>query len=201
MGAVTLLLLLTSSGGPKSLSVAIPATSDLTATADDRAAVSPVAEINVFSGGAATPESRAADQASAILSATADLSALLRQATERAAEQIITISDVVATLRNSTKKLAPQVDASSDVVATALSKTPIYPVAVVAAGSDVIARAIAKTPIYPVALIAAYAEVYIRIPPRSLGGAASPAAGRATAGSLTGSGRGVTGTATSASGR
>ncbi len=176
---MTLLLLLTSSGGPRPVAIAIPATSDLTATADDRAAVSPVAEINVFAGAAANAESRAADQAAAILAATADLSALLRNATDRAAEQIITISDVVATLRNPTRRI--------DAQAVAVANLSAY--------------ATLKVPVSAEALITGLAEVFVRIPPRSLGGTASAAAGRATAGSLTGSGRGVTGTATSASGR
>ena len=176
---MTLLLLLTSSGGPKPVYAAIPATSDLTATADDRAAVSPVAEINVFSGGAATFESRAADQAAAVIAATADLAALLRNATDRAAEQITVLSDVVATLRSPTRRIDAQAMAVANLAAYATVKVPVT----------------------ASALVHGFSAFYIRIPPRSLGGAASPAAGRATAGSLTGSGRGVTGTATSASGR
>ncbi len=176
---MTLLLLLTSSGGPRPVAIAIPATSDLTATADDRAAVSPVAEINVFSGGAATFESRAADQAAAVIAATADLAALLRNATDRAAEQITVLSDVVATLRSPTRRI--------DAQAMAVANLSAY--------------ATVKVPVTASALVHGFSAFYIRIPPRSIGGVATAAAGRATAGSLTGSGRGVTGTATPASGR
>jgi hypothetical protein len=176
---VTLLLLLTSSGGPRPVVAAIPATSDLTATADDRAAVSPVAEINVFAGGAANAESRAADQAAAIIAATADLSALLRNATDRAAEQIIAISDVDAVLRSTTVRLTGSADATAS--GSAVLKTlVVYSVA---------------------AIIEAHSEAYARVPPRTIGAVATSAPGRATGGALSGGGRGATGTADPGAGR
>ena len=218
---MTLLLLLTSSGGPKPV----------------------VAEINAFSDVDAAATLSPPAQAAAAVTAITSLDALLRVATDRAAEIIYVTSGVTATLTNST--LAPSasipgvgsasadaesraadlasalIPASGSAAADAesraadLAAAAIPAVASFAASLDnttvrlsslvqatglLLATARSST-LRTAALIPGLAEVYIRIPPRSLGGVASAGAGRSATGSMTGSGRGVAGTATSASGR
>lgn len=175
---MTLLLLLTSSGGPKPVDAAIPAQAGLTATATDKAPVTPVAEINAFVGGTAT----------------------LRIATDRAAEVIYVTSDLVATLRTSTIRPSATITAVAVPQAIFEARPALKPAGAVAASASLTAFLDQRTQRIS-GLIPGLAEVFIRIPPRSIGGVASAAAGRSGDGSLTGGGRGTTGTATSASGR
>lgn len=175
---MTLLLLFTSSGGPKPVDAAIPAQVDLTAAATLKSPVTPVAEINVFASAAGDLQSRTT-QAAAAISAITTLAATARQATDRAAEQIITFATLTAELRNPTQRVDAQIIATTNLAAYATLKVPVT----------------------PEALITGRAEVYVRIPARTLSGVASAGAGRSGSGNLTGSGRGVAGTATSAPGR
>ncbi len=196
---MTLLLLLTSSGGPKPIDVAIPAQADLTATATGNAPVTPAAEINAFAGATATLRI-ATDRAAEVIYVTSDLVATLRIATDRAAEVIYVTSDLAATLRLSTVRRDATIPATSGVQADPEARPAVSPQAVASAVASVSAILDSRTR-RAQALIPGLAEVYIRIPPRSLGGVASSGPGRTGAGSLTGGGRGTAGTATSASGR
>lgn len=175
---MTLLLLLTSSGGPKPIDVAIPAQADLTATATGKAPVTPAAEINAFAG----------------------ITATLRIATDRAAEVIYATSDLVATLRTSTIRPSSTVTAVASGQAIFEARPAIKPAGAVAATASLTAFLDSRTQ-RTAALIPGIAEVFIRIPPRTIGGVAGSASGRSGGGSLTGGGRGTAGTATSAPGR
>ena len=196
---MTLLLLLTSSGGPKPVDAAIPAQVDLTAAATLKSPVTPVAEINIFGSAAGDLQSRTA-QAAAAISAITTLAATARQATDRAAEQIITFFSLSADLRNSTQRADAQADAAVTVTASLRNPTQRVDAQVIAT-TNLSAYATLKVPVTPDALIIGRAEVYVRIPARTLSGVASAGAGRSGSGNLTGSGRGTAGTATSAPGR
>lgn len=175
---MTLLLLLTSSGGPKPIDVAIPAESGLTATATGKAPVTPVAEINAFAGATAT----------------------LRIATDRAAEVIYVTSDLVATLRTSTIRPSATVTAVASAQAIFEARPALKPTGAIAATASLTAALDERTQ-RTAALIDASGVMSIFIPPRSLGGVASAAPGRAGDGTLTGSARGASGTADPGAGR
>lgn len=70
---MTLLLLLTSSGGPKYADAVTVCVGDLTGAAESRASLIPFGEINVFAAGAVAPESRTADQPTASVGGVGDL--------------------------------------------------------------------------------------------------------------------------------
>ena len=175
---MTLLLLLTSSGGPKPASAELNAFSGLTATATDQAPVSPTATV----------------------AAVADATPTLRIATDRAAEVIYVTSDLVATLRTSTIRPSATITAVATPQAIFEARPALKPAGAVAASASLTAFLDSRTQRIS-GLIPGLAEVFIRIPPRSVGGVASAAAGRSGSGSLTGGGRGTAGTATSAPGR
>lgn len=175
---MTLLLLLTSSGGPKPVAAAIPAQADLTVAATNKAPVTPVAEINVFAGAAAT----------------------LRIATDRAAEVIYVTSDLTATLRTSTIRPSATITAIATPQAIFEARPAVKPAGAVAVAASLAALLEQRTQ-RVAGLIPGLAEVFIHIPPRSLSGVAGSASGRQSDGSLTGGGRGTAGTATSAPGR
>lgn len=175
---MTLLLLLTSSGGPKPAAAELNAFSGLTATATDQAPVSPTATV----------------------AAVADATATLRIATDRAAEVIYVTSDLVATLRTSTTRPSATITAVATPQAIFEARPALKPAGAVAASASLSAFLDQRTQRIS-GLIPGLAEVFIRIPPRSVGGVASAAAGRSGSGSLTGGGRGAAGTATSAPGR
>lgn len=175
---MTLLLLLTSSGGPKPVA----------------------AELNVFSGLTATATDQASLQALATLAVVANATATLRVATDRAAEVIYVTSDLVATLRNPTIRPSANVTAVAGGQAIFEARPAIKPTGAVAATASLSAFLDERTQ-RASALIPGLSEVFIRIPPRSLGGVATAAPGRSGSGSLTGGGRGTAGTATSAPGR
>jgi hypothetical protein len=179
------------------------------------------AEINVFSDLDATATLSTPGQAAAALSAVAGLTAELRVATDRAAEVIYVTSNLTANLRNATLRPSATIPATAGAGATADSRAADLAAALITVvaspqGDLVNSTRVAAALITAVAsasgalqsrtrrtvtLIPALAEVFIRIPPRSLGAAASPAPGRSSSGSLTGGGRGTAGTATPASGR
>ncbi|MFZ9988089.1 MAG: hypothetical protein ACO3HV_10085 [Candidatus Nanopelagicales bacterium] len=175
---MTLLLLLTSSGGPKPV----------------------VAEINVISDVDAAATLNPPAQAAAAVTAIAGLDALLRVATDRAAEVIYAVSDVTATLTNSTLRPSATVAATASAAADPEVRAADLAAALIPAVAS-LAGSVQLRTVRASALIPGLAEVYIRIPARSLGGVASAGPGRSATGSMTGSGRGVAGTATSASGR
>lgn len=175
---MTLLLLLTSSGGPKPVA----------------------AELNVFSGLTAAATDKSPAQALALVTAVADAAATLRIATDRAAEVIYVTSDLTATLRTSTIRPSANVAAVAGGQAIFEARPAVKPAGVVAATASLVAFLDSRTQ-RASALIDAEGVVSFLIPPRSLGGVATSAPGRAGGGSLTGGGRGDTGSASSAAGR
>ena len=175
---MTLLLLLTSSGGPKPLA----------------------AELNVFSGLTATATDKSPAQALALVTAVTDAAATLRIATDRAAEVIYVTSDLTSTLRTSTIRPSATITAVAIPQAILEARPAVKPAGAVAVTASLAALLQQRTQ-RVAGLIPGLVEVFIRIPPRSLGGVATAAPGRSSSGSLTGGGRGTAGTATSAPGR
>jgi len=175
---VTLLLLLTSSGVQHYASATAGSSSGLQASLY-LSTKSAQSAVPATSSAAAVFESRASDLAAVAITAVSSLVADLTHATDKAAEQIDVTTDLVATLRNQTVKPSAAVPAVSSFAPLPESRA-----------SDLAA-----------VLIPVVTEMFVRIPPRSLGGVAGSAAGRSSTGSATGGARGAAGTATSAPGR
>ena len=174
---MSLLLLFLPVAPEITLSVNVTASSSLSANARN-ATQKPSAEVNAFGSMSAAMDLRSPAQAAALIPAQAVVVAGLSSATERLTALVSCDSAVQAEIASATARLTADVAAESS-----------------ADGS------LRNSSQYAAAAIAAVSDLFVRIPPRSIGGVAGSASGRTATGSLTGGGRGLVGTATSAGGR
>lgn len=205
---MTLLLFLTSGGGPKYVDATCVAAGDLSAVAESRASVKPYAECNVFSAGAAVStdvtslvpaaaaaavSSVAADAsksapANAVAAVTGDVSALLYTSTFTATAIASENGGLLFLPTKPNRFAVCDIVADSVVTPGAERRAPLLPLPLFPGTSSAEPAAQLVTAQQLYALCQAVASFAVSIPPRSEAAPAGAGAGRVGVGGTSGGG-------------
>jgi hypothetical protein len=185
---MTLLFLLTSSGGPKPVAAVVATVGDLFTAVESRASNTPVAEVNTFAALAAVSEDRLSLQPAGVAGGVGDLAPVAYFSNQNAAALSNAISSLNFLPYDSTVNFVAVVPGVASVAGAPEDRAAAQLAAVVPVQGSSSATATDVLALQATQLVEAVAEISFTLPGRSAASPAADGGGRTALGSVSGGG-------------